>query len=335
MYNLIGPALSWRAWNDGFVGANRDRVTDELANAGRAFRSQFADALDEASGAPPFTVTPEMNNALYLPLFDLIAPTDAEAATFDWVKVWRATDDVPLAILLNTHVCFAPPSLPIAKEADLLEALPHNFEAKRLLTALFPSLGPPTINSFGIKNSINSTILRDAISQFYEKATAQTHACSGHPVIPYIKARTFEAAQSKVLSVRHYIFCKTPAFIAKLYDDRNLRRQRRRPRGTARPPRPPPRRPSPRRRPVVLRRAPRSPGARALRQRRAGRPQDPTRLNDAARGALIAILERKVPPLSTSALPTSTRSSATHGTSRGSRRRSARSPRTESCSSSS
>ena len=253
MYNLIGPALLWRARNDGFVGANRDRVTDELANAGRAFRSQFADALDEASGAPPFTVTPEMNNALYLPLFDLIAPTDAEAATFDWVKVWRATDDVPLAILLNTHVCFAPPSLPIAKEADLLEALPHNFEAKRLLTALFPSLGPPTINSFGIKNSINSTILRDAISQFYEKATAQTHACSGHPVIPYIKARTFEAAQRKVLSVRHHIFCKTPAFIAKLYDDRNLRRRRRRPRGTARPHRPAPCRPPPHRRPAVLR----------------------------------------------------------------------------------
>mgnify|MGYP004510784105 CR=1 FL=1 len=188
MYNLIGTTLSRRARNDEFFGANRDRVTDELANAGRAFRSQFADALADASGAPPVTVTPEMNNALYLPLFNVIAPTDAEVAAFDWVKVWRATDDVPLAILLNTPACFAPPSLPIAMEADLLEALPHNFEAKQLLTALFPSLAPPTINSFGIKNSINSTILRDAISQFYEKATAQTHACSGHPLI---NANTF------------------------------------------------------------------------------------------------------------------------------------------------
>ena len=45
-----------------------------------------------------------MNSALYLPLFDVIAPTDTEATAFDWVKVWRATDDVPLAVMLNTHV---------------------------------------------------------------------------------------------------------------------------------------------------------------------------------------------------------------------------------------
>ena len=52
-HNLIGPALSWRARNDAFIGANRERVTDELASAGRAFRSQFADALHEADLAPP------------------------------------------------------------------------------------------------------------------------------------------------------------------------------------------------------------------------------------------------------------------------------------------